>query len=200
MKKYEEEMFNFLTIEENFQGMLTAKNQFPMVKKKLISNLWSKVYQILKAHYKDKSEWIVKLDERLEIDTSKVYIYSKDLNLEANGLPPFLFGWERLSSSSPFYGFWVNHKGIFYDYLKIMDYLETQKDNIAPELEGRDEWWAFWDEDETLDFSNELTLVEILPAAVDSKAQIMADKIISLQKKMQEEYKFIKSQFKNNLI
>jgi hypothetical protein len=189
---YEDEIFNFLTSEQNYLALVKAKEHFPKVKKRLIENFWTKVFEGLKNHYANNQIWVVKKDSNVEHPLSKVYIYRSDIDwVKSNELPPFLIGWERLSQSYPYYGFWVNEKSEKYDFQKIIEYFRDNKKSIAPEMDDIDGWWGIWDSPNDINFDKEETLIALLPDRLDETANSFVNNIINLEEKMKVHFEEI---------
>ena len=196
MDNYEKEMFDFLTQEENLKGLIIAKNQFNSVSETLIKTLWDKVTTNLSIEMKRYSGWEVKSDKQLSDSHSKIYLYDKDLKLQKDGLPSMFFGWERLSRSYPYYGFYVNLASEDFKVTEMVLYLLDQKPDFAKEFKGQDGGWLFWDQDKQLDFNIDNTLINIIPAKVDEKAKELSDMLLDLFINMQDIYRFIKLEYK----
>ena len=59
-----------------------------------------------------------------------------------------------------------------------------------------DDWFLIWDGDMNLDFSNDENLLQIIPSKQQEKAKDYSDRLINLFVNMQEEYNFLKNNFK----
>ena len=196
MDKFEKEMFEFLTQEENLKGLIIAKNQFNIVSETLIKTLWDKVAANLSLEMKRFPGWEVKTDKQISDSHSKIYLHDKELNLQKDGLPAMFFGWERLSRSYPYFGFFVNLASEDFKVNEMVPYLADHKPDFAKEFKGQDGGWLFWDQDKQLDFNIDNTLINIIPAKVDEKAKELSDMLLDLFINMQDIYRFIKLEFK----
>jgi hypothetical protein len=186
---YEDEIFNFLTSKENYIALVKAKEHFPKVKKRLIETLWQKVFVGLKEHYDQSQMWLVRKDSNIENALSKVYIYPQNIEwVKSNDLPAYFIGWERLSKSDPYYGFWINEQSQEYSFQTIMEYCREHKKDIAPEMDDPEdgEWWPFWVGLEDLNFDKEETLTLILPHKLDDTVNRFVRNIINIEEKMSE--------------
>lgn len=164
-------MFDFLVTEENLQALIIAKNQFPLVRERLIQNFWNKVIDNVKNGLIEYENWEVKLEENITKWYSKLYIKEKKVFIFENHLPSFIFCWQRLNQNYPFYGFWINEQTTEYDTQKVKDYIGSiQKENF-PEYHGYDDWFLIWEGVESFNFSNDETLLQIIPSLMEEKAK-----------------------------
>lgn len=190
MPTFEDEIFEFLTSEANYKAMLKARDYFPVIKERLISELWEKVYNGLEEFCSKNPTWKAVKEANLNSEWSKVYIYMTEEKREKNGLPPFLIGWERLAQSYPYYGFWVNKEGTVYDFEKIMAYFEQERssfEKIDSIQDINDEWWGFWGKPLKLDFNIDITLVDILPKHLERTSNDFIQKIIHIEEMMSKD-------------
>jgi hypothetical protein len=196
MNKYEEEMFDFLVTEENLQALIIAKNQFPLVRERLIQNFWNKVFGNVKNGLIEYENWEVKLEENITKWYSKLYIKEKNVFIFENHLPSFIFCWQRLNQNYPFYGFWINEQTNEFDVTKVKEYIGSiQKENFA-EYHGYDDWFLLWEGVESFNFSNDETLLQIIPSLLEEKAKDFSDRILDLFEKCQIHYNHIQTNFK----
>jgi hypothetical protein len=195
MDKYEKEMFDFLTQEENLNGLIIAKNQFNTVSEVLAKSLWAKVSGNLEKHLENQKEWVVRSDKQITDPHSKIYLHDNQQKSQKDGLPSMFFGWERLTRSYPYYGFFLNKDSDQFKAEEIRKYLLEKKHEIANGMKGPDGGWLFWDQDSQIDFNIDKTLLNLIPAKVDSKALELSQMLIDLFEKMRPVYNQVKKDF-----
>lgn len=177
MSDYDDKMFEFLTQEENLEGLILAKNQFPDVKKRLIIGFWNSVKSKLKEIMPDY--FTVHLEhDRIEKGDSKLFIYKKGQNMCKNNLPSVIVLFENLNGST-FYGVFVNEESVDIDPSKAMDKL---KDLNLKGYERPYGIYPLWKYDSELDFSSDQSLINIIPSKRDEKANSCAQTLIELAK------------------
>jgi len=195
MDKFQKEMFDFLTREENLKGLIIAKNQYNLVVETLAKDLWNKVFSNLSGYFQDQNNWSVKFDKQISDSRSKLYLYDKELKIQKDGLPSMFFGWERLTKSYPYYGFFINLNSDEFRADEISRYILEHKHEFAHGLKGPDGGWLIWDQDNHIDFNIDNTLLNISPARVDSKADELSGMLIDLFNSMLESYNYVKRKF-----
>lgn len=196
MNEYEKEMFDFLTKEENMKGLIIAKNQFGTIRSKLLSDFWNLTHQKLVDSFKHESSWEVILQPDITNQFSKLYVSEKNMKRSAgNGLPSFIFCWERLTMSYPYYGFWLNRESQEYKFEKIYTYLLDVKRDKFPGFGKPEEWFPLWDNDKEIDFSNDESLLKIIPGKLENTSEEYCSLLVDLFKSMKEDYAHIKANF-----
>lgn len=191
METYSRKMYQFLSKEENLKGLIIAKEQFPLVKKQLTLDFWKEVKLILTNALANDPNWEVILEEGIiNSNTSKLYVWDKGhLGKNApNKLPDFMFCWERLSTSYPYFGFWVNTESIEFKSQEIINFLSEKKNILAEGYEDMAESFPFWWNDNELDFNSDNSLLLISAENRSKKAQEYADIVIELMDRMKEDY------------
>jgi hypothetical protein len=196
MTNPDQEFFEFLTSKENLQGLIIAKNQFPIIKEKLIADFWNKVQRKTREAIADKPEWEVVLEENITKWYSKLYIQRKGARLFDNKLPSFIFCWQRLNQHYPYYGFWINEQTTEYDIPGVTEYIGRIQREEFPELKGYDEWFLIWEGYEEFNLADDLTLLQIIPSVMDEKAKDLSDILVELFEKVLVHYNFIEKHFK----
>lgn len=197
MDNYEKEMFNFLTIEENLKGLVIAKDQYKKVREGLIKNFWNTVFNNLKTHFKDSKEsirWEIKMDNNIFNQYSKLYLRDKNLVLKPDEHPLVFFCWENLAYSYPYYGICTNRSLSENDKTKVFDIISQEKSSFKNnELSTfeKSPMWPLWAGDRQFDFSNDQTLLQIIPTKQEELAQQFADQLIDLFNLLQGSYERI---------
>lgn len=178
MSDYDDKMFGFLTQEENLEGLILAKNQFPDVRKRLISEFWIAVKSKLDAEKPNDFEIYFELD-RIEKTNSKLSLYKKGQDLcEINSLPSIAISFENLNGAT-FYGIFVNNES---KSIKIKEGIEKLSALPLKDFKKEDNWYPLWKYDSELDFFNDQSLMNIIPSKRDEKANSCAQTLIELAK------------------
>lgn len=194
MDKYEEEMFNFLTIEENLKGLIIAKNQFNNVRKGLIVNFWNRVRNNLSAYFIDSNRWEVKLDSNIFEQYSKLYLIDKSIYSIHTGHPLVFFCWESLAASYSYYGFCINRSLPEVDKSKVFDIISQERSSLKNHelsVYESSDLWPLLAGDRQFDLSNDQILLQIIPSKQEELAKKFADQLIDLFNLMQNSYERI---------
>jgi hypothetical protein len=120
------------------------------------------------------------MDKQIFYSRSKIYLRDKKLTILQNRLPSFLFGWERLANSYPYFGFWINQEFNDFKVLEVSDYFNKRRNEIACGFQESEDGWLFWDKEGQLDFNNDNCLVYIIPSRLESKALELTHLLINL--------------------
>jgi len=175
MDKFEEEIFDYLTEEDNFRPAYEIHQFFPEVKKKLITDFWNLVSKSLKIKTND-TNWEVEIYDNIFDRYSKMGLhldnqYNKDLRV--------IF--ERLHGNV-YYGLWINKKSTDLNVPKINDYANTIEGLKEIESPNNAYWLgsAYLDQD----FQNLHTLESILP----DKREILVDEYSNLLFEFAEDF------------
>ncbi len=199
MTNPEQEFFEFLTTEENLKGLIIAKNQFPIVREKLIQDFWNSVLTKINEKLKAYPEWEAVLEPNITKWYSKLYIKEKKATLfEKNQLPSFIFCFQRLNQHYPYVGFWINEETTEYNRETVKEYMAVQQKEHFSEFKGFEEWWLVWDEIADFDLSIDETLLQIRPDVMHEKAQDFADRLFTLFEHTQEQLIYIKKFHRTN--
>ncbi len=194
MDKYEEEMFNFLTIEDNLKGLIIAKNQFKNVRERLIKNFWKSVQNDLKANLKDPTRWEVKIDSNIFVQYSKLYLLDKSLVNKPDTHPLVFFCWEELSFDNPCYGLCTNTRLPDTDRKKVFDIVSHESSAfLNNELSSfkKSDLWPLYADVHQYDLSNDQTLLQIIPTKQEELAKQFSDQLINLFNLLQDIYERI---------
>jgi hypothetical protein len=176
MDQYEQELYNFLIQENNFNTMVKIMDQYQMVKENLLHDFWNKVsekiYTLLSTR---KGDWQVLNPNNKERSDAKLILYKA--HWKGNESHPFVgVAWEKLFGN-PYYGVWVNM-----DSNKInFDLVDTKIQSIRKDYNYRRDhtWWPLW-QFGGLNFSNNSELNKILPNRSEYLATEYAEKLIQL--------------------
>jgi hypothetical protein len=188
-------MFDFLTVEENLNGLIIGMNQFGIIRENLISTFWNKVLYNLKEHFKGNLRWEVKIDSNIFNQYSKLYLCDKKVGTSDNGYPSLFFCWERLSSSYPYYGIFTNLESKQFDFDKVSSFLISQKTGKLSGFESEPKW-PLWTGDINFDFNDHKTLLQIIPSKVDEKAKEFSTLLLDFFESIQESYEIILREYK----
>ena len=189
MNKYEEEVFQFITKEENFETAFEIYQKMPAIKNKLIENFWKSVMNNLTSK-------IMNTDFKAKISSNVFETYSK-CYLFLDGLGDFRIQYEKLYDKV-YLGLWV------WDGSEVERRLSKEKDiyNILRSdkiLNGwsQNKWWWAW-KYTTYDFNAYETLKKTLLGSPDLDSfaeEVAADlfnlavEFVDLLRKITTEYK-----------
>lgn len=180
MTNPDQEFFQFLTEEGNLKGLIVAKNQFPIVRDKLIVNFWDQVRDKLIIGLKKQPQWEVKLESNIYHQHAKLFIFLKGSHIYKNHLPSIIFCFQRLTEKYPYLGFWINEQTNEYKTDRVKEYVASIHQEHFSEFKGFDDWWLIWEGLESFDLSNEFKLLEIIPTKAEEKAEDFANRLIDL--------------------
>jgi len=181
MNKYEEELYNFLTLRENFEAMLKVNSQFSIVKERLLADFWNHVATILESKVKELSpKWRVLNPPNKERGDAKLIVYKDDWII--NGKHPFVgVAWEHLHTQ-PYFGVWADiHSPKIDDAL-----LDKNLENLRLENKFRRDtsWWPLWEYSGDK-FSTDSGLSNILPDNMANTVETYTLPIMSLLPKVE---------------
>src|SRR5882757_3352488 len=141
MDKYEQEIFQFLTIRENFEARLKVNEHFSIVKEELLINFWNKVAakaeEMLQFLY---GYMYVFNPPNKERGDAKLIVYKKEW--KQSEVHPFVgIAWEHLYTNT-YYGVWSNIKSTGIDSIKLRAALDQVRGTLGYRVEAN--WWPLW--------------------------------------------------------
>lgn len=173
MTAYENEIFQFLTIPNNFDSFVRMISHYENVKRELITRFWTAVRNELLSMTKD-SVWRVTMDNNLFATYSKIYLY-KDHWMD-NGRLILTIAWESLSNK-PYRGLllYMDTKGINMSEIRAAA-IQFRPNDFTTDS---NQWWAWWQYGNA-DFNNASALGDILPDKIDIAAKTWANELYEL--------------------
>jgi len=175
MTAYNEKLYEFITEEENFLPFIELKEQYEIVRKKLLTDFWKEVEVELKKY--KKSKWEVWLDDDVMKEYSKLGFYHKDYYREKDESRSFGIIFEHLTDSV-LYGLWFNRTANLQN-LNFNSVCNDIKHLHVTWKAGTSAWW-FAARNETGDnFDNSSDLVKILPKNREAVVKEYASLLIS---------------------
>jgi hypothetical protein len=179
MDSYEEELYKYLTQEENFKIIYELKEKFPIFREKLISDFWDILKRKIEQGCKDEWELIFmknanKSEKQLEIYNGHSFIgikrqewanlaiaYEDENEIISLGIRKFF---DKDNSN---------------DKIVINKYLNKVSSNNATTL------WPYWIYTD-INFNEIGTLCKILPERIDQTTSELTDSIFALANKIFE--------------
>ncbi len=187
MSTYDDEMFNFLVEEENLKGLIVAKNQFPVIRERLIRDFWNKTAEIIKNKIQENQRWEIVIWKDILSSESTLYLRDKNIQTVKSELPPILFCWDMLSSNNPRCGLWVNPTLEDSKKKILREEFEKIRIELFQDFENSGNW-PLIQIYKGLDFSNDNMLIKITPKNQDEKANELAEILFDLFERMHVHY------------
>jgi hypothetical protein len=186
-KTYEDDIYEFLTQEKHFLGLISAKKHLPKVKERLVLTFWDDVKKALELAFSDKGWNILSEDPYSSFWHTKLGIFPADFKYEDNGLPPIYIGVENLSQGEPYIGFWQNlncgeNKEHYHSFFEetSSNFQALMSNSGHWEFSDKSEWWPVWKYITDLNFIEEESYVHILPENRGKKVSLIIDSILEL--------------------
>jgi hypothetical protein len=182
MDKYQEAIFDFATMDENFEFTFEIGNNFELFRRKLISDFWDSVVRLLNGKVSELNGWIAwREDEVVKGAGTIAGIYSMDYYSDEYdvSVSTSFCNW---GDGRILYGVCFNKEVPTIKYDKIMS---SAKKTIKGDWRFAPESWyypvyKYTDEN----FNNYSSLRKILPNQKELLAEEYADNLIAAHKEL----------------
>ncbi|MEQ9099975.1 MAG: hypothetical protein RIF36_00400 [Imperialibacter sp.] len=187
--KYEDKIYEFFSMEENFKTMVKVASHLDVVSKRLIREFWELLKEQLKEKMKEeRRDFIVDFSGRFDDKWTKLWIYKKEWPTDKNG-PLIAVAFQALDyGGRPFVGIFVDIENNQYKTDSIKSLLRGKKklkdyDSNDPD----DPWWVIW-QMFPFEFTSHEKLYEILPetrqSALDKVIAVAFDMLDAIEEEM----------------
>ena len=194
-KNFDQQMFEFFSIEEAFVDMYEIAEQLPNIKSKLIDEFWPLVVAELETMcIPDNNKWTVLRLEPTESNISKLMLYKNNWGMVVGeGCPQLAVCYERLSNR-PFYGPFVHARTIKLDYSKAYKHLRDF-DFGEPFRKDNSPFYPFFNFLEPTFLGIE-DFISILPSNRQSTCRTTAETLYKLAQTLEGQLDYVSENFK----
>jgi hypothetical protein len=124
MSKYESELFNFMTKDENFESICDLVENFSKLKDDILFKMYSKSLELIKIKC-EGTNWKVDYDEELNyVKTSQIWLYKDSYFFSDKEIVHVAISIENMGLR-PYYGVWTKFDTNLFDTKNVR--LESKK-------------------------------------------------------------------------
>lgn len=187
LDEYQREMYEFLTKEEFYLGMIKSNELFPLVRETLLYEFWDAVYNKLKELIiEGGNKWELGISPDLKQHLADIYVYKREW--EHDGSIHFFIGMERLMYAWPYYGIWKKADSSIYDIAKFTALIRQLPYVTKDRFEiGQDKFWCLWQRAAIYNVDQPSSLVAILPDRRKESVSEAAYQVYNLAEEMEED-------------